>query len=92
MSRYAAALRRLSVHRNAERFYDVHVAIDEHHEIVACAGLVNGLVAAEPTLAENVVFSAKALLAMENRFARSLLAAWTAKRSSLRSRPTSIGS
>ena len=83
MTRYARALRRLGVDRDSERFYDVHVAIDAHHEIVACKGLVGGLAADEPALAGDIVFGARALMAVEDRFARTLLDAWEAGESSL---------
>jgi hypothetical protein len=83
MSRYAEALRRLGVDRHSERFYDVHVAIDGHHEVVACKGLVGGLAAAEPALAEDIVFGARALMAVEDRFARTLLEVWATGGSAL---------
>ena len=83
MSRYAAALRRLGVGGPAERFYDVHVQIDDHHQAVACQALVGGLVDLEPELADDVVFGARALMLVEERFTRHVLGAWEAGRSSL---------
>jgi hypothetical protein len=83
MSRYAAALRRLGVPA-AARFYDVHVAADTHHQVVAAADLAGGLVETEPELAGDIVFGARALMAVEQRFAVRLLDAWSAGRSSLR--------
>ena len=84
MSRYGAALRRLGVASAAERFYDVHVVADAHHEIVACKALAGGLAAAEPDLAPDIVFGARALLLVEGRFAEHVLEAWAGGRSSLR--------
>ncbi len=83
MSRYARALRRLGIGRDSERFYDVHVQVDGHHEVVACKGLAGGLAAAEPALAGDIVFGARALMLVEDRFSRHLLDAWSAGRSSL---------
>ena len=83
MGRYAAALRRLGVGGGAERFYDVHVAADAHHEVVAVHHMAGGLVAQEPGLASDVVFGARALMLVENRLTRHLLASWDGGRTSL---------
>ena len=85
MSRYAGALRRLGMDRDAERFYDVHVEVDAHHEVVASKALAGALAAAEPELAGDILFGARALMHVEGRFARHLLDSWAAGRSSLRS-------
>ena len=85
MSRYAAALRRLGFGEEARRFYDVHVAIDGHHEVVASKMLAGGLAAAEPELSGDIVFGARALMMVEGRFANHLLATWDSGASSLRS-------
>ena len=84
MSRYGAALRRFGVGGDAERFYDVHVVADAHHEIVACKALAAGLAAAEPDLAGDILFGAQAIMLVEGRFTQHLLDAWSAGRSSLR--------
>jgi hypothetical protein len=83
MGRYAAALRRLGVGGAAERFYDVHVEADAHHEVVAVRDMAGGLVAQEPQLAGDVVFGARALMLVEDRLTRHLLACWDAGRTSL---------
>ena len=83
MSRYAGALRRLGVGDEAGRFYDVHVAADAGHQLVACDALAAGLAAAEPGVAGDILFGARALMAVEGRFAGRLLDAWAAGRSSL---------
>ena len=94
MSRYSRALARHGVDAEAARFYDVHVAIDGHHEVVASKQLAGGLAAAEPALAGDILFGARALMLVEGRFARHLLGAWAAGRTSLRSRlpPVDAGS
>lgn len=83
MSRYSRGLDRLGLDGVARRFYDVHVAVDAIHEVVALEQMVAGLVADEPDLAGDVVFGAKAVMHIEGRFAQSLLGAWAAGRSSL---------
>lgn len=83
MSRYSRALDRLGLDGIARRFYDVHVAVDAIHEVVALEQMAAGLVAEEPELAGDVVFGAKAVMFIEAAFARSLLGAWAAGGSSL---------
>ena len=83
MGRYAAALRRLGVGGGAERFYDVHVEADAHHEVVAVRQMAAGLAAMEPELAADVVFGARALMLVEDRLTRHLLDRWGAGRTSL---------
>jgi hypothetical protein len=83
MSRYAAATRRLGLPPAAARFYDVHVVADAHHREVAADGLAGGLARAEPELAADILFGARALMAVEARFTDHLLRAWADGRSSL---------
>ena len=84
MGRYAQALRRLGFGPDAHRFYDVHVEADAGHEVVALERMAAGLVADEPALAADVVFGAKAVMAVEGRLSRGMLDAWADGRSSLR--------
>lgn len=84
MRRYADTFSRLGYGVEARRFYDVHVAADADHEVVALRRLVGGLVADEPDLGSDVVFGARAVLEIERRFASHLLSSWGAGRSSLR--------
>ena len=84
MGRYAAALRRLGFGDDAARFYDVHVEADAVHEVVACRDMAAGLVRQEPALAGDVLFGARAIMRVEERFARWLVDSWSAGRSSLR--------
>ncbi len=83
MTRYSRCLERLGLGSVARRFYDVHVAADALHEVVALERMAAGLVADEPDLAADVVFGAKAVMNVEARFAGSLLDAWADGRSSL---------
>jgi hypothetical protein len=86
MGRYAAAVDRLGLPGAARVFYDVHVEADAHHEIVAAEGLVGGLAQSEPGAVAGILFGAQAIMAVEERFATHLLEAWTAHRSSLRTK------
>lgn len=84
MGRYARAMRRLGLPDEACAFYDEHVVADERHQVVAVDDLVAGLLQDEPTLGSEVVHGARALAAVEGMFARHVLDAWHAGRSSLR--------
>lgn len=84
MGRYAAAIRRLTGDDAAAEFYDVHVAADAEHEVIAATDLAGGLVAGEPGLAGDVVFGAAALMQVEARLAAHVVSAWEAGRPSLR--------
>lgn len=83
MSRYSAALARLGGDAAARRFFDVHVARDAQHAVIARDRLVAGLVAAEPYLGADVLFGAGCVLALEESFTRHLLDAWSHDQSSL---------
>lgn len=83
MGRYANTLRRLGVPDGAP-FYDVHVAADTRHEVIACDAMAGALAHAEPQLAADIIFGALALGELEGRLTRHLLHAWTAGTSSLR--------
>ena len=83
-ARYAAALRRLRVPRRVIDFYDEHVEADADHEITAARAMAGGLVAAEPSLFDDVLLGVNALLLLEARFAEHCLHAWKTGRSSLR--------
>ncbi|HEV7774223.1 MAG TPA: iron-containing redox enzyme family protein [Conexibacter sp.] len=74
--RYGNALRRLRFGVEATDFFDVHVEADAVHEQIAAWDLAGGLAAAEPALAPDILFGARALLALESRWAGHLLAAW----------------
>lgn len=88
MGRYGAWLERLGVAEQGRKFYDVHVAADEHHQHIAADDLAGGLVADEPDLAGDIVWGAGVLSAIEARFSARLLARWQTGRSSLHSQRT----
>lgn len=90
-ARYAAGLRRLGLGPDATGFYDEHVEADAVHEQVAAVDLCGGLVDTEPGLAEDVLFGARACLAVEGRFTGAVLGAWQAGRSSLLAAAESVG-
>jgi hypothetical protein len=83
-ARYAGGMRRLGLDEAATHFYDEHVEADSVHEVMARNQLAAALAAAEPRLAGDIVFGARALLDLEGRFARRLLGDWAGGRSSLR--------
>jgi hypothetical protein len=82
--RYGNALRRLGFDGDAVDFYDEHVEADAVHENIAAYDLAGGLAKLEPELAGDVLFGARALLHLEDRFAQHLLGAWQDGRTSLR--------
>jgi heme oxygenase-like protein len=83
--RYGNALRRLGFGIQVTDFYDEHVEADAVHESIAAWDLAGGLARAEPDLAPDILFGARALLALEGRWAQYLLDAWHRDATSLRS-------
>jgi hypothetical protein len=81
--RYGNALRRLGFDAEATDFYDEHVEADAVHENIAAYDLAGGLARDEPEVADDILFGARALLFLEDRFARHLLAAWERGETSL---------
>ncbi len=69
--RYGNGLRRLGFGVEATDFFDEHVEADAVHEQIAAWDLAGGLAAAEPELAPDVLFGARALLVLEARWARA---------------------
>jgi Iron-containing redox enzyme len=82
--RYANALRRLGLGEDATEFFDEHVVADAVHENIAAVDLAGGLVRQQPELCADVLWGARALVALEARWAAHLLDAWAEGRSSLR--------
>ena len=82
--RYGNALRRLGFGREATHFYDEHVEADAVHENIAAWDLAGGLAADEPEVAADILFGARALLAVEARWASHLMDSWERGESSLR--------
>jgi hypothetical protein len=81
--RYGNAFRRLGYGPAVTRFYDEHVEADAVHENIAAWDLAGGLASAEPGCAQDIVFGARALLAIEAIWGQHLLDCWQAGRSSL---------
>lgn len=81
--RYGNGLRRLGLGADALDFYDEHVEADSVHENIAAYDLAGGLARQEPELAGDILFGARALLELEQRFAKALLDPWRRGESSL---------
>jgi hypothetical protein len=83
MRRYSRALERVGIGPEGRRFYDVHVAADARHGVIALDRMVAGLINTEPHLGPDLLFGAAAVLMVEERFTRHLLNAWASANSSL---------
>jgi len=82
--RYANGLRRLGRDDEATLgFFTEHVEADAVHEAIACVDLAAGLARQTPALAADVLWGARALAELEDRWGAHLLDAWEAGRSSL---------
>ena len=84
MGRYATPYAGWACPTAGRRFYDVHVEADLVHGVVARSRLAGGLARQEPDLSADIVFGARALSAVEARFAGHLLESWDQGLSSLR--------
>jgi len=82
--RLVRAMRRLGCPERAVAFYDEHVEADAVHEQVVRHGVIAPLLAAEPALADDIVFGVRGSGFLGDRFAALVLDAWTGGRSSLR--------
>ncbi len=83
--RYGRGLRRLGfASADATDFFDEHVEADAVHENIAAVDLAGGLARAEPALAGQILWGARALLALDGAWARRLMDAWEDGESSLR--------
>jgi len=74
--RYADGLRRLGLGRRATAFFDEHVVADAVHENIAAVDLAGGLARAEPDVAGDIIWGARALALVEANWARHLMDAW----------------
>jgi hypothetical protein len=81
---YANGLRRLGGDASATAFYDEHVEADAVHEQIAAYDLCGSFAAAEPELAGDLLYGARCALALDARWAATVLSSWEAGRSSLR--------
>jgi hypothetical protein len=82
--RYGNALRRLGYGKDVTDFYDEHVEADAVHETIAAWDLAGGLAREEPDVAADILFGARALMALEARWGAHLIGSWEAGESSLR--------
>ncbi len=83
-SRYARGLRRLGAPEAALDFFDEHVLADAVHENIAAVDLAGGLARQEPELCADILWGARALIALDGLAARPMMAAWEEGVSSLR--------
>ena len=82
--RYANGLRRLGFGEAAWDYFDEHVEADAVHEQIAAHDMAGGLVEAEPQLVGDVLFGARAALALDALVSGHMLTCWQEGRSSLR--------
>jgi Iron-containing redox enzyme len=81
--RYADGLRRLGFSGDATLFFDEHVEADAVHENVAAVDLAGGLVHQTPGLASSVLWGARTLNYLADRWASHLLESWARGEGSL---------
>ncbi len=81
--RYGDGLRRLGFSGDATLFFDEHVEADAVHENVAAVDLAGGLVAQDPGLHQSVLWGARTLAYLGERWAEHLLGCWSEGKSSL---------
>jgi hypothetical protein len=92
MSRYGRCVERLGLGRDANRFYDVHVVADAHHQVIALDEMVGALLEGEPDLGADVVAGARWLGLLESRFTAHVLRSWSQGCTSLLDSPCRAGS
>jgi Iron-containing redox enzyme len=81
--RYANGMRRLGLPSEVTDFYDEHVEADALHDVIAVNDVAGALSREEPGLAGQILFGARALFAVEERFTECVLDAWSVDESSL---------
>jgi hypothetical protein len=81
--KYGNGLRRLGFDDGATLFFDEHVEADAVHETIAAHDMAGSLARQEPAVARDILFGAAALVELDAAFARAVLEAWRAERSSL---------
>jgi hypothetical protein len=81
--RYGNGFRRFGFGPDVTEFYDEHVEADSVHESIATWDLADALGRSSPALAHDIHFGARAVLALEARWATHLLSAWGRDESSL---------
>lgn len=90
MADYSRAQSRLGYDSWTRLAYDVHVTADAEHQTVALEELAVGLAEQEPEVAGDIVFGARALVAVEDQMATAVLDGWDAGQGSLRG-PVPVG-
>jgi hypothetical protein len=88
--RYGNGLRRLGCGADATDFFDEHVEADAVHEALAAHDLAGALAADDPSVAQDILFGARAMLAVDAVAGASVLEAFRAGSSSLRA-PVGVG-
>jgi hypothetical protein len=81
--RYADGLRRLGLNGDATLFFDEHVEADAVHESVAAVDLAGGLARQAPRFAPQILWGARTLAYLGDRWASHLLSRWSEGRGSL---------
>jgi hypothetical protein len=82
--RLVRAMHRMGFASVASAFYAEHVEADAVHEQLMRRGVLQPLLAAEPELAQDVVFGIRASTLLADRFDDQLLTAWAEGQTSLR--------
>jgi hypothetical protein len=82
--RYGDGLRRLGFDGEATMFFDEHVEADAVHEQIAAVDLAGGLVRQDPSLYPSILWGAKTLNLLAERWASHLLGCWSRGEGSLR--------
>jgi hypothetical protein len=81
---YARGFRRQGFGEDVTEYFDEHVEADAVHEQIAGRDLAGGLAEAEPELLADILFGARAALAVDARLTAHIVEAWEDGRSSLR--------
>ncbi|MGW4947640.1 iron-containing redox enzyme family protein [Actinoplanes sp. NPDC004185] len=81
---YGNGLRRLGGDADGTRFYDEHVEADAVHEQIAAYDMCGSFCKAEPESAGDVLFGARCVLKLEDKWAEYILERWAAGETSLR--------
>ncbi len=74
--RYGDGLRRLGLKGDATLFFDEHVEADAVHERIAAVDLAGGLVRQDPTQLRSILWGARTLDYLDERWASHLLRCW----------------
>jgi hypothetical protein len=83
MDHYIGALRRLSESTDSVQYFSARVNTDAIHAFIARNQLVAGFLETDPAMADDVLFGARAFLALEDNLGRYVLEAWSKNCSSL---------